>query len=169
MYAAYSNAEKPSQNTASGGCSQTLTNGVVTANTCNTAPEQAVNYEVGAKWEVNPDLLLSAAVFRNEQNKVRVASDIAGQPNATLDGKNHVQGVEVGMMGNILPQWAITASAAYMQGKYDQTKVNGSPTVDQKGDKLVQVPELSGSLWTTYNINDQWQVGYGLTYQGKRI
>lgn len=168
IYAAYSNAEKPSQNTASGGCSQTLTNGVVTANTCNTAPEQAVNYEVGAKWEVNPDLLLSAAVFRNEQNKVRVASDIAGQPNATLDGKNHVQGVEVGMMGNILPQWAITASAAYMQGKYDQTKVNGSPTVDfQKGDKLVQVPELSGSLWTTYNINDQWQVGYGLTYQGK--
>lgn len=55
-----------------------------------------------------------------------------------------------------------------MEGEYDQTKVNGSPNIDfQKGDKLVNVPRVSGSLWTTYQFNDQWQAGYGLTYQGE--
>lgn len=168
IYAAYSNAEKPTQNTANGGCSQTVTNNVITANTCNTDPEHAISYEVGAKWEVNPNLLLTGAVFRNEQDKVRVTSDIAGQPDATIDGQNYVQGVEFGLAGNILPQWAITASLAYMEGEYDQTKANGSPNIDfQKGDKLVNVPKVSGSLWTTYDIDPQWQVGYGLTYQGE--
>lgn len=30
------------------------------------------------------------------------------------------------------------------------------------------MPEFSGSLWTTYDINRQWQVGYGVTYQGEQ-
>ncbi|MCX5469521.1 TonB-dependent receptor [Acinetobacter nematophilus] len=168
LYLSYANAQKPVQNTASGGCAQTITNNVITANTCNTDPENAVAYEIGAKWQANPNFLLSAAVFRNEQDKVRVRSDIAGQPDAKLDGKNYVQGVELGLAGEITPKWNITASAAYMEGEYDQTKVNGSPNIDfQKGDKLVNVPKVSGSLWTTYQLNDQWQAGYGLTYQGE--
>lgn len=168
IYASYANAEKPTQNTASGGCSETLTNGAVTANTCNTDPEHAIAYEIGAKWQVNPNFLISTAIFRNEQDKVRIISDIVGQPDAKLDGQNYVQGLEFGLAGSISPQWNITASAAYMEGKYKQTKANGSPSIDfQKGDKLVNVPKVSGSLWTTYQFNDQWQAGYGLTYQGE--
>ena len=168
VYLSYANAQKPVQNTASSSCSQTVTSGVVTANTCSTDPENAVAYEIGAKWQVNPNFLVSGAVFRNEQDKVRVTSDIAGEPDAKLDGKNYVQGVELGLAGEITSKWNLTASAAYMQGEYDQTKVNGSPNVDfQKGDKLVNVPKISGSFWTTYQLNDQWQAGYGLTYQGE--
>lgn len=168
LYLSYANAQKPVQNTANSGCSQTVTGGAVTANTCNTDPENAVAYEAGAKWQVNPNFLVSGAVFRNEQDKVRVTSDIAGEPDAKLDGKNYVQGVELGLAGEITQKWNLTASAAYMQGEYDQTKVNGSPDIDfQKGDKLVNVPKVSGSFWTTYQFNDQWQAGYGLTYQGE--
>ncbi|MFW2079764.1 TonB-dependent receptor [Acinetobacter guillouiae] len=168
LYLSYANAQKPVQNTASGGCSQTITSSAITANSCSTDPENAVAYEVGAKWQANPNFLVSAAVFRNEQDKVRVTNDIPGQPDAKLDGKNYVQGVELGLAGEITPKWNITASAAYMEGEYDQTKVTGSPNIDfQKGDKLVNVPKVSGSLWTTYQFNDQWQAGYGLTYQGE--
>ena len=123
LYLSYANAQKPVQNTASGGCSQTITNNAITANSCNTDPENAVAYEVGAKWQANPNFLVSAAVFRNEQDKVRVTNDIPGQPDAKLDGKNYVQGVELGLAGEITPKWNITASAAYMEGEYDQTKV----------------------------------------------
>ncbi|WHP05026.1 MULTISPECIES: TonB-dependent receptor [Acinetobacter] len=159
LYATYANAQKPTQNSANAGCT--------TGTTCDTKPEEAVNYELGAKWQMNPNFLINAAVFRNEQNKVRVASAIAGMNNV-LDGKNHVDGVEIGAAGNITPQWGISASLAYMKGEYDQTIASAATATDfAKGAKMTNVPELSGGLWTTYQFNDQWQVGYGLTYQGK--
>lgn len=164
IYASYANAEKPSQNTANAGC---------TITTCKLDPETSKSYELGAKWEINPNLLLTGAIFRTEQDKIQINSELPGNATNTsisLDGKNHVQGAEVGLVGNILPQWSITGSLAYMQGKIDKTFTTGSgtrQTTFKKGDKLQQVPEWSGSIWTTYDITPQWQAGYGLTYQGK--
>lgn len=159
LYISYANSQKPTIGVASETCTNTSAN-----NTCNVKPESAVNYEIGAKWEVNPDLLLTIAGFRNERNKVRVQGNDGF--NYVLDGKNYVNGVEAGLVGNITPQWDITASMAWMKGKYDQTAANGVQDFS-KGDYLTQVPEYSGSLWTNYKLNSQWQVGYGATYQGK--
>ena len=36
----------------------------------------------------------------------------------------------------------------------------------QAGDRLIQTPRHSGSLFTTYRLPFGLQVGYGLTYQG---
>jgi catecholate siderophore receptor len=36
----------------------------------------------------------------------------------------------------------------------------------QRGDRLIQTPRHSGSLFTTYRLPFGLQVGYGLTYQG---
>lgn len=159
LYISYANSKKPTIGVASETCTATTAN-----NTCNVKPESAINYEIGAKWEVNPNLLLSIAGFRNERNKTRVQG--ADGFNYVLDGKNYVNGVETGLVGNITSQWDVTASFAWMRGKYDQTAANGVQDFT-KGDRLIQVPEYSGSLWSTYQITEQWQVGYGATYQGK--
>lgn len=164
VYASYANAQKPSQNTANAGC---------TITTCQLDPETSKSYEVGAKWEANSNLFVTGALFRTEQDKMQInAEQPSGTANTSisLDGKNHVQGVELGVAGNILPNWAVTASAAYMDGELDKNFTTGTGsrlTYFKKGDKLQQVPKFSGSLWTAYDINPQWQVGYGLTYQGK--
>ena len=159
IYASYSNAQKPTSFSASSSCTD--------GKTCDVDPEEAVSYEIGAKWEINPDLLLTGAIFRNEQNKVRV-SDSSNTRTFSLDGKNHVDGVELGLAGNLTPRWAVTASAAYMKGKYDQTVADSVITTDfKKGTEMTNIPEWSGSLWSTYSINPKWSVGYGLTYQGK--
>ncbi|MBF7683282.1 TonB-dependent siderophore receptor [Acinetobacter sp. B5B] len=159
MYISYANSEKPTIGVASESCTSTAVN-----NTCNVKPETAVNYEAGVKWEANPDLLLTIAGFRNERNKVRVQGGDGF--NYILDGKNYVNGIEAGLVGNITPKWEITASMAWMKGKYDQTAANGIQDFS-KGDYITQVPEYSGNLWTTYKINNQWQIGYGATYQGE--
>lgn len=156
LYASFANAQKPTQNTANAGCT--------TGTNCNTDPEEARSYELGAKWEANPNLLLSAALFRNEQNKVRSASDLPGQENV-LNGKNHVDGVELGITGNILPDWDITANLAYMEGKYDKSYRSGNTAI-KRDDKLTNLPDWSGSLWSTYKLDEHWKLGYGLTYQG---
>ena len=48
--------------------------------------------------------------------------------------------------------------------------VNSCPTADfQRGNILIQTPKHSGSLWTTYVLPFGLQLGYGLTYQGRRL
>ena len=36
-----------------------------------------------------------------------------------------------------------------------------------QGDPLLNVPEHSASVWTTYDLSRQWQLGYGASYQGE--
>lgn len=161
LYVAYSNAQKPVQNTANSGCSETGTR----AN-CSTDPEEAVNYELGAKWQPNDSLLLTAALFRNQQSKVRVDSASGGDQ--VLDGENHIDGIELGAAGNITENWGVSASLAYMQGEYGQSIADASTDTDyKKGEHMTNVPDFSGGLWTTYQISQQWKLGYGFTYQGK--
>ena len=38
--------------------------------------------------------------------------------------------------------------------------------IRRRGDRLIQTPKHSGSLFTTYRLPFGLQVGYGLTYQG---
>ena len=40
--------------------------------------------------------------------------------------------------------------------------------VPVQGKRLVAAPEHSVSLWTTYDLTREWQVGGGMTYIGER-
>lgn len=165
IYASYSDAKKPVQNNANAGC--TLTVGNATNGSCSSDPEEAVSYELGTKWQPNSALLLSAAIFRNEQNKVRVASAIAGTDQVT-DAKNHIDGIEFGASGNITDKWGVSAAFAYMAGEYDKTVADNYAGFDYgAGSHLINVPKYSGSIWTSYKLDDQWLFGYGITYQGE--
>ncbi|MBF7688871.1 TonB-dependent receptor [Acinetobacter rathckeae] len=159
IYTSYANSQKPTMDAANTPCVATNV-----GNTCNTKPESALNYELGMKWEANPNLLFTMAGFRTESNKVRIQG--ADNQNTVLDGKNYINGVEAGLFGQITKNWDVTATFAWMEGKYKQTTVGNVPDY-QKGNRIMLVPVYSGHVWTTYALNDQWQAGYGITYQGK--
>lgn len=177
IYVSYSNSKTPSKASVNGSCTLTSTTG--TAN-CNVDPETAVNYEIGTKWDIGNRLALTASVFRNDREEFKVADP--GNPlnpsgEQQLDGEARVDGVTLGVAGQITHDWSIFANVTYLdsevlQGVSDNciahpstacgnTAANPDPL---KGRPISGTPERSGSLWTTYDLS-QWTFGYGITYQ----
>jgi len=163
IYVAQGNSQTPSQASVNGTCD------VVT--TCNIEPEEAQTLEIGGKIDLNGQLSLTAAAFRNERSSFRVPSGDPAIPEQQLDGNSLVDGLALGAAGAIGTKWSIFANYTYLdsevvQSVSDQAILGG--TIDiLAGDPLPTTPEHSGSVWSTYRISDAFTVGYGLTYQGE--
>lgn len=155
LYAAYGNSQTPSQSAVNGAC---------TAQTCNVDPESAKNYEIGAKAEIGR-ALFSFALFRNERDQYKVPSNDPTLPDQVLDGHSRVDGIAVSATGNITPAWSITANYTYLEPELIRSVAVGSPD-PAAGAELQNVPNHSGSLYTTYTLPFGLKLGYGITYQG---
>jgi catecholate siderophore receptor len=190
LYAAYGNAKTPTSATVRAGCG--LPASPTAADPCAVAPEKARTFEIGAKASLaNDKLLLTAALFRNERSNFRTPSNDPSLPNSlqVLDGRSRVDGIALGVSGNVTPEWAVFANYTYLDSKIKQSvsdfclanpdpqpvtvpaapPCNNSDTIPdpQAGDQLIQTPKHSGSLFTTYVFPFGLQIGYGITYQGK--
>lgn len=170
VYLSYSNAETPSKASVNGSCVAVSTTG--TAN-CNVDPEEARNLELGLKWDLlDQRLAFTAAVFRNERSNYRV-NDPGNPDNPAgvqqLDGEARVDGLTVGLSGLITAHWSVFANIALLDSEVLQgvSDFQAGQGLDYtRGDELVNTPRRSGSLWTTYDPNASWQLGYGITAQG---
>ena len=171
VYAGYGNAKTPSSATVRLGCGVLATANA--ADPCAVAPETARNYEVGVKAGLfGRRLEVTAAAFRNERTNYRVPSNDPALPAGlqVLDGRSRVDGIALGVSGSITPEWTLFANYTYLDGGVRQSISDrdadaGLPD-PQAGSVLVQVPEHSGSLFTTFKLPFGLEVGYGLTYQG---
>lgn len=171
LYVAYGNSKLPSQASVDGACTN--------AN-CRLKPETTYNYEIGAKADLfDARLLLTAALFRNERNSIRVNSNDPTLPDQTLDGKQRVEGLSLGASGQLSSNWTISANYMYLkskilQGVSDFCLANPSTACANsaafpdptRGYELANTPKHSGSLFTTYRFDFGLELGYGLTYQG---
>jgi catecholate siderophore receptor len=180
IYAAFGNARTPTSATVRLGCG--VIAGAGQADPCAAAPETARTYEVGVKADLlGRRLQLTAALFRNERSNFRVPSNDPAQPAGTqvVDGRARVDGIALGASGNITPLWSLFANYTYLDSEVLQSVSDsclGNPRTaclnsaaipdPQAGDRLIQTPKHSGSLFTTYRFPFGLQVGYGFTYQG---
>jgi catecholate siderophore receptor len=133
-------------------------------------PETAVNIELGTKWDLSDRLAVSAAVFRNDRDAFRVADP--GNPanpsgEEQLDGQARVDGVSLGVAGELLPHWSVFANitvleSEVLQGVSDHVAATTGDIL--AGRAIAGTPERSGSVWTTYDL-ERWSFGYGVTYQ----
>jgi catecholate siderophore receptor len=179
VYAAFANSRTPASATVRLGC--TSGSGATFVNFCNVAPETARSFEIGAKAELFGRLQLTAALFRNERSNFRVPSNEPGVPDPqVLDGRSRVDGLALGASGNLTPRWTIFANYTWLDSVVRQsvsdfcldnpgrTGCGNSAAIPdpQAGDRLIQTPRHSGSLFTTYRLPFGLEVGYGLTYQG---
>ncbi len=130
-------------------------------------PERGTQFEIGARGEfLDGGLTASLAVYRI--SKDNVATTDPDNPDFTIPtGEQRSQGVELDVIGRILPGWNIIASYSYIDAEYTE-EVFGVP----EGSRIQNVPEHSASLWTTYQIqNGNLQglgFGAGLFYVGER-
>jgi len=111
-------------------------------------PERGEQFEVGVKADLIPNQLsATASVF--QITKTNVATSDPNDPNANyqiLTGKQRVRGAELDVSGDLLPGWQVVASFSYLDARIADDEVIAV------GNRLVGVPSLSGSLWTTYEF-----------------
>ncbi|MBE4184079.1 TonB-dependent receptor [Vibrio parahaemolyticus] len=110
--------------------------------------------EVGAKaYLLDNALMLNAALFQIDQE----------QPQTNVDGdvidKIEVrhQGIELEARGQITKQWDISVGYSYLDAEDKAT-----------GKKPNDVSDHLFSLWSTYQLDDNWRLGGGVKYVGDR-
>jgi catecholate siderophore receptor len=118
------------------------------------APEKFTNYEIGAKWDIRPNLSATLALF--QLDRTNATEDVeAGR--LTRAGETRTRGVELALVGKLTPDWQISGGYTYQDGK-----------VRSSGARLGQVPEHQFALWNRYDFSPQLGVGLGLIHQSRQ-
>ena len=126
-------------------------------------PEKTYTLEAGTKWDLFKNrLLLTGAVFRVEKTNARTPG-LPGEPLIVLDGKQKVDGIELGATGNFTRNWSVLAGYTLFAGK-----VTESNNPAELGNKLTNTPRNSFSLWTTYQFPFRLGIGGGARYVDRR-
>lgn len=137
-------------------------------------PEQNQNLELGTKLDFfDGRLSATGALFRLEKSNARTSDP--NDPNLNvLAGEQRTDGIELGLAGELLPKWNLSATYAFLDAKVvkSNTLQTGTVTGESKsleGMKSVNVPTHSGVVWTTYNITPEWEVGGGVFLASSRF
>jgi catecholate siderophore receptor len=159
VYAAFGNSKLPATASVDGSC----------GTSCEQAPQIAKTYELGVKWDfLNSQLGFTGAVFRTDRTNYLVASGDPNVPEQELDGRARVDGVQVGLAGNITRDWSISANYAHLRSEVLQSVsayTLATTGIDaQAGNALANTPRDSANLWTTYKILPPFTIGYGVNY-----
>jgi catecholate siderophore receptor len=139
---------------------ETLT---LAANTANLAPEKNRSFEVGASWDINPNISVRGAVFRIEKTNARTPDPTNGTLNV-LSGHQHVDGFEISAAGRITDEWNVIAGYTYLDSNIDSS---GTPA--EVGRQLLNTPRNTATVWTTYDLPYGFQIGGGVTYLDDRF
>ncbi|WP_151716833.1 catecholate siderophore receptor Fiu [Acinetobacter sp. TUM15071] len=132
-------------------------------------PQETNHYEVGAKWDVLKNkLALNAAVYRTENENQFTTDPITKE--SVQEGKTRVEGVELGVVGQITDAWNISAGVAHMKTKQKNQQSFGTTGEKTVTDSVRWSPDWTATLWTTYDIAG-FKVGLGARYvdEQKRV
>jgi catecholate siderophore receptor len=138
------------------------------ATTADLAPEKAKNYELGARWDLLRGLTLSAALFRTDRTDVRVADPL--NPGFFVkSGQQRIDGVEIGLQGNVTRAWQVYGAYAHLDGRVLRPISSGTTatvaTIVPAGSRIGLVPENTFSLWNKVALGEGWAAGLGLIHQ----
>jgi len=157
-------------------------------------PVEIHNYEVGVKWDFfSGKLSTTAAAFQTEKHNVAYGG-VPLYPGIAY-GEQIVQGIEVGIAGNLTDRWKVFGGALWMDserqhgddvdaaaqatnaGDYQRGALNSTINPDWQaanptgvtttdGDELSAVPNFSATLWMSYDVTDKLTFGGGVQYVG---
>lgn len=156
VYLSYATSQLPP-----GGSNFTLSETANNINNPNLDPQKGTNLELGTKWDLLDNrLALTAAVFEST-NENEIATDPDGT--ATQVGERQVRGIELGAVGAITSAWQISAGASYMDSEIARGNrvANANPT---DGGVIQWTPELTFTLWNTYELPMGLTLGGGVRY-----
>ncbi len=130
--------------------------------------ETSKQYEVGVKWQLFDDrLLLTSALFDITKSGVLVTEDYESVDEnitkiTTQAGEQRHKGFEVAAQGAVTDKLFIMASMMNLDAAYGaDSQFNGSTPVD--------APEWSASVWSRYELTENFSINAGAFYEGERF
>ena len=159
VYALYSTSKAPP------GTNFTLSTAASSAQNLSYDPQETTTKEIGTKWDfLKQKLSLTAAVYQTEvKNEVEqdpVISTIYYQT-----GKKRVQGLELGVVGEVMHNWLVSAGYARMN-----TSVESGRVVTASGiNNLSYTPKNTFTSWTSYTLPFGLKIGGGARYVGEML
>lgn len=148
-----------------GGNTFTLSSAANSATNPNYDPQVTTTYEMGAKWDLlKQKLSLSAAAYRTD-----VRNEIEVDPLNTAvfyqNGKKRVQGVELGVTGEIMRNWLISAGYTRMSTQV----VSGKVATAMGENQLSYTPKQAFTAWTSYTLPMGLQIGGGARFSDRLL
>ncbi|MFL6678301.1 MAG: catecholate siderophore receptor Fiu [Burkholderiaceae bacterium] len=153
VYVTYSDSRNPP-----GGSNFALSSQANSAAQPGLKPQEGTNVEFGTKWDLlGGNLLATAAVYRSE-NRNELVSDGATVPTYAQVGKRRVQGIELGLVGNVTKDLGVSLGWSTM----DSRIVRGAPT--QQGGVIVFSPKNTFTSWATLKLPLGVTLGGGMRH-----
>ncbi|QFT13173.1 TonB-dependent siderophore receptor [Vibrio sp. THAF190c] len=110
--------------------------------------------EIGAKaYLLDNALMLNAAIFQIDQEQPQ--TDTNGDVISKIEARH--KGIELEARGQITTQWDVSVGYSYLDAEDKDT-----------GKKPNDVSDHLFSLWSTYQLDDNWRLGGGVKYVGDR-
>lgn len=130
------------------------------------SPERSVNWELGTKLELfDHKFLLTGAIFQTTKSDVLEGSGGGYTPDGTGNtGKNRVRGFELGLAGNITPEWSMQGGLTYLDTEVLESAVNP----DNVGKELANTANWQASFQTRYQLTQAFAIGAAVKYKGER-
>ncbi|MEM6252533.1 MAG: TonB-dependent siderophore receptor [Cyanobacteria bacterium P01_D01_bin.156] len=131
-------------------------------------PEEGKQFETGIKANLlNDRLSIGLAYYQLRRSNVVTQDPTPGNDGFQIQvGEQASDGVELDIVGEILPGWNIIANYAYTDARITEDNEFG------EGVRLLNVPEHSANLWTSYEIQSGelagLGAGIGVYFQGDR-
>ncbi|MCB1086050.1 MAG: TonB-dependent siderophore receptor [Verrucomicrobiae bacterium] len=128
-------------------------------------PEESRTLELGTKWNVLDDRLsLTAALFRTDKTNARTIDPTDPDAVVVLDGEQRVQGVELGVSGDITDWLHIFGGYTHLD-----SEILSSQNPTEIGNQLPHTPEDSFNLWTQIDLPGGFFVGGGPQFVDSRF
>jgi iron complex outermembrane receptor protein len=129
-------------------------------------PSRGTQYEIGVKADwLNDQLSTTLSLYNLTRSNV-LTSDPRNFDFSIQTGEQRSRGVELNVVGEILPGWNVIAGYAYADAQV--TEDNDIP----EGNQISNVAENAANIWTTYTIQEGdfegLGFGLGLFYVGSR-
>ena len=127
--------------------------------TQGTRPQFFENREIGLKWDLRPNLALTAAVFELERESY-TSVDPEDQDQLIVVNGSTTRGFETQLVGNLTERWSISTGYSYLDGEVNRVGGGGND-----GNRTRQTPEHMFSMWSNYDLTERLAFALGATYQ----
>lgn len=127
-------------------------------------PEQSTNLEIGTKWNLMDEkLLATAAIFQiTKDDVIEDGVDSYSMDGSFNTGKNRVEGIELGLSGNITDKLSAQIGVAIM----DSETLKSFDSANE-GKPKANFADESANLQVRYQLDSAFAVGGVLTYSSE--
>jgi catecholate siderophore receptor len=122
-------------------------------------PQRFENTEVGVKWNIQPKLLFTAALYELKRTNVPIADP--NNPGFFFpSGAHEIRGFETAVTGYVTPDWQTTFGYAYTDARI----ASATSATIVAGNRVQLVPYNQFAWWNKYQIDPRWAASLGVIY-----